>query len=35
VPYRITTTAGDRLVDELTFDDVAVNPALTASDFSR
>ena len=35
VPYRIMTTADDRLVDELTFDDVAVNPALTASDFSR
>ena len=35
VPFRISTTAGERSVDELLFDDVAVNPALTKTDFSR
>lgn len=35
VPYSIVTTAAERIVDELTFDEVAVNPRLTASDFSR
>jgi hypothetical protein len=34
-PFRIVTTAGDRIVDELVFDDVAVNPKLTKTDFSR
>jgi hypothetical protein len=36
VPYSIVTTAGaDRVVDELLFDEVAVNPPLTRADFSR
>jgi hypothetical protein len=36
VPYSIITTAGaERMVDELRFDEVAVNPALTKADFSR
>jgi hypothetical protein len=35
VPYAIVTTAGDRTVDELTFDEVTVNPPLTANDFRR
>jgi hypothetical protein len=34
-PYKIVTTAGDRLVDELEFDEVIVNPSLTKSDFMR
>jgi len=35
VPYRIITTAGDRIVDELVFDEIAVNPPLNKTDFSR
>lgn len=35
VPYHIVTTAGDRRVDELTFDEVTVNPPLTKADFRR
>jgi hypothetical protein len=35
VPYAIVTTAAERVVDELMFDEVAVNPRLTASDFVR
>lgn len=35
VPYRIVTTAGDRSVDELLFDEVAVNPPLAKGDFAR
>jgi hypothetical protein len=35
VPYAIVTTAGDRIVDELMFDEVTVNPPLTANDFRR
>jgi len=36
VPYSIVTTAGaNRVVDELLFDEVAVNPPLTRADFSR
>jgi len=34
-PYSIITTSGDRIVDELLFDEVAVNPKLTKADFSR
>jgi hypothetical protein len=34
-PYSILTTAGDRVVDELTFDEVTVNPPLTKTDFRR
>jgi hypothetical protein len=36
VPYSIVTTAAaDRIVDELHFDEVVVNPPLTKADFSR
>jgi hypothetical protein len=34
-PYSIITTAGDRIVDELVLDEVAVNPSLSKTDFSR
>jgi hypothetical protein len=34
-PYTIVTTAGERIVDEMTFDEVTVNPTLTKADFSR
>ena len=34
-PYRIVTTAGERIVDEMLFDEVVVNPKLTKADFSR
>ncbi len=34
-PYKIVTTAGDRVVDELEFDEVIVNPSLSKSDFIR
>ena len=34
-PYSIITTAGERIVDEMLFDEVAVNPKLTKADFSR
>jgi hypothetical protein len=34
-PYKIVTTAGDRVVDELEFDEVLVNPSLSKSDFVR
>jgi hypothetical protein len=35
VPFQIVTRAGDRIVDELLFDEVSVNPKLTKADFSR
>lgn len=34
-PYSIVTTAGERILDEMLFDEVAVNPKLTKADFSR
>ena len=34
LPYRIVTTAGDRVVDQLSFDDIAVNPPLSKADFT-
>ena len=34
-PYKIVTTAGDRVVDDLEFDEVVVNPSLTKSEFVR
>jgi hypothetical protein len=34
-PFSIVTTAGDRIVDELLFDEIAVNPSLSKTDFSR
>ena len=35
LPYRITTTAGDRVLETITFDEILVNPELTRADFSR
>ena len=35
LPYRIVTRAGERVVDEMLFDEVAFNPKLTKADFSR
>lgn len=35
VPYHIRTTAGDRIVDELVFEQIEVNPKLTKADFTR
>jgi hypothetical protein len=34
-PYKIVTTAGDRVIDELLFDEVTVNPSLSKADFVR
>ena len=34
-PYSIIATAGERIVDEMLFDEVAVNPKLTKTDFGR
>jgi len=34
-PFSVVTTAGDRIVDELLFDEIAVNPSLSTTDFSR
>ena len=34
-PFSIVTAAGDRIVDELLFDEIAVNPSLNKTDFSR
>jgi hypothetical protein len=34
-PFSIVTAAGDRIVDELLFDEIAVNPSLSKTDFSR
>jgi hypothetical protein len=35
MPYRITTTNGDRLVDELSFTQVLINPEIGKGDFKR
>jgi hypothetical protein len=35
LPYRIVTTAADRVVDELSFDEVVVNPSLSKADFAK
>ena len=35
VPYHIVTTAGDRIIDEMVFDEIEVNPKLTKTDFGR
>jgi hypothetical protein len=35
VPYSMVTTEGDRVVDELLLDEVAVNPPLSQADFRR
>ena len=34
-PYSIITTAGDRILDEMLFDEIAVNPKLGKADFGR
>ena len=34
-PYSIVTTASDRIVDERVLDEIAVNPPLSKTDFSR
>lgn len=34
LPYRIVTTAGERVVDEMAFDEIAVNPPLNKADFT-
>ena len=34
-PYSIITIAGDRIVDELVLDEIAFNPSLSRTDFSR
>jgi hypothetical protein len=33
VPFKITTTVNDRVVDEMVFKEVIVNPRLTKADF--
>jgi hypothetical protein len=35
VPFRVTTTAGGRVIDVLTFDQVLVNPEIGKGDFTR
>lgn len=35
LPYRITTMAGDKLIDELVFDEILVNPEISNGDFRR
>jgi hypothetical protein len=35
LPYRITTTAGGRVVDVLMFDEIRVNPEIGKGDFKR
>ena len=35
MPYRITTVNGDKLVDELFFDRIAINPEIGKGDFKR
>jgi hypothetical protein len=35
IPFRVTTTAGGRVIDELVFDQVLVNPEIGKGDFKR
>lgn len=35
MPYRITTSAGDRVLETLTFDEILVNPEIAKADFKR
>jgi len=35
LPSRIVTTVGDRLIDDLTFDTIAVNPRFDKADFAK
>jgi hypothetical protein len=35
IPFHITTTAGGRVIDELLFDQVLVNPEIGKGDFKR
>ena len=35
IPSHLTTCVGDRIVDDLTFDEIAVNPRFSKTDFSK
>lgn len=35
MPYRITTVNGDRMVDDLSFDQILINPEIGKGDFKR
>ena len=35
MPYRVTTVSGEKLVDELFFDRIAINPEIGKGDFKR
>ena len=35
VPCSIVTTVGERIIDEMIFDEIAINPSLNKADFSR
>lgn len=35
IPAHVVTRAGDRTVDELTFDEIVVNPSLAKADFAK
>lgn len=35
LPHRITTTAGGRVIDELVFDEILVNPEIGKGDFTK
>jgi hypothetical protein len=35
LPSHLVTTAGDRVVDDLTFDEIAVNPRFGKTDFAK
>jgi hypothetical protein len=35
LPYRITTVINDRVVDEMIFDEIIVNPELSVEEFTR
>ena len=35
VPFHVTTTAGGRVIDELIFDQVLVNPEIGKGEFRR
>jgi hypothetical protein len=34
LPYHVVTTAGDRVVDDISFDEIRVNPPLSKTDFA-
>ena len=35
MPYRIITLNGDKVVDELFFDQILINPEIAKNDFKR